>query len=209
MSAGYGYYRIDFYKKDGSPDTLKAKEAFDWCSKQYEWFTENEPFVLDENKIVWNENDYADGLPIKSTFHDVPNCDGEDREPIESWIREMGSAVKAEIIAGDFLCDYSESDDDANYDLSIIYKDGEIIFSELVSFNGSLHAACNWGVYYALNPDTDCYYQGVFRNKKTGKELLSGYVALVSDSDDEENSEDEHLCRFVYFNDGDIDDDAP
>ena len=208
MSSGYGYYRIDFYKKDGTPDEVKAKEAFDWCSQQYDWFTKEEPFILENNKILWNERKYADGLPLKSSFYKVPNCDAALEDPIRTWIQEMGDAVKAEVIAGGFLCDYSESDDDANYNLSIIYKDGEIIFSDIVAFNRSLHAASNYGVYYALNPDNH-YYRGLFRNKMTGKELFSGYVALDSDSDDDEDSDGEYLCRFVYYNDGDIDDDEP
>ena len=54
MSAGYGYYRMEFYKNDGTPDETKAKEAFDFCMKQYEWVREVEPFVMEDNSIIGN-----------------------------------------------------------------------------------------------------------------------------------------------------------
>lgn len=206
MSEGYGYYRIDFYKKDGTPDELKAKEAFDWCSKQYDWFTEEEPFTLENNQILWNERKYSDGLPLKSTFYKVPNLDGYRELAIMRWFKEMGDGVNAEAIAGSFTCDYTESDPEAYYRLCIIYKNGTNDFWNMIKLNRDICASYQWGMYYVVHPNTYNLLRGVFRNKKTGRSFLSGFIVLAPDAED---SDEKFFCKFTRDQHGHIDDSEP
>ena len=208
MSEGYGYYRIDFYKKDGTPDELKAKEAFDWCSKLYDWFTEEDPFVLENNQILWNERKYSDGLPLKNTFNKIPNCDGCTKLPIQTWFKEMGDAVNADAIAGSFTCDYTESNNEAYYKLCIIYKNGKNEFCDVFQFNNNICARKQWGLYYAAHPSTYNLLRGVFRNKKTGRFIMTGFIALVPYSDDD-GSNEFFVCKFTKDPYGCINDSEP
>ena len=45
---------IRFYKGSGKSDPAAAKKAFEWCKKNFIWFSEETPFVLESNRISWN-----------------------------------------------------------------------------------------------------------------------------------------------------------
>ncbi len=196
-----GYYYITFLKKDGSPDCEKAQEAFDWCKSKEEWhgwFVDCKPFIVDENTIRWNERKWPDGLYIK--HQPIPQTD----KTIEEWLQAICDAVKPELLTGSFHCDYSESDFDSNWYHQFVFEDGTLKAKDTMTFNSNLSAISNYGVYYAISRDTYTLLQALFRNKKTGREELCGYVRIEID-EDEGNS----CCKLSSWCDGDIDDDEP
>lgn len=46
---------IRFYKGSGKSDPAAAKKAFEWCKKNFIWFSEETPFVLESNRISWEQ----------------------------------------------------------------------------------------------------------------------------------------------------------
>ncbi len=72
MSTGLGYFQIEFYNADGEPDADAAKRAYEWCVENYSWFDSDDgtPFVLKDNAIKPNYDDYPDGPDINHS--DIP-----------------------------------------------------------------------------------------------------------------------------------------
>ena len=104
MSAGYGFFNVAFFKKDGTPDCGTAQKALAWADGNFGWVKELHPFALDGGNC-WTNNDgkWTNGVDIKRTG--VPDGLG--------WIKELGDAVGAEKILADEFQDFSESDSSA------------------------------------------------------------------------------------------------
>ena len=104
MSAGYGYFRIEFYKADGKPDAAAAKRAYKWCIENYSWFYEETPFLLEDNTFVANEDDYPEGVDIK--HGDIPDN--------IIWLAKPFRESKASRMVASIWADFSDSSFIAN-----------------------------------------------------------------------------------------------
>ena len=180
MSAGYGYFRIEFYTSDGSADADAAKRAYDWCKENYGWFRGEEgdgsdaPFLLNKNKFVPNEDAYPDGLDIK--YGDVPDN--------TAWLQKPFKAVKAARLVASIHQDYSETSYGSNsYHEGVWERGRSFCFYELPRFNTSMHPAYieigpGRGIHISDGPYGFTYRQirGLFKNAKTGEEILCGEV---------------------------------
>ena len=180
MSAGYGYFRIEFYTGDGSADADAAKRAYDWCKENYGWFRgekgdgSDAPFLLNKNKFVPNEDAYPDGLDIK--YGDVPDN--------TAWLQKPFKAVKAARLVASIHQDYSETSYGSNsYHEGVWERGRSFCFYELPRFNTSMHPAYieigpGRGIHISDGPYGFTYRQirGLFKNAKTGEEILCGEV---------------------------------
>lgn len=180
MSAGYGYFSIEFYTGDGSADADAAKRAYDWCKENYGWFRgekgdgSDAPFLLNKNEFVPNEDAYPDGLDIK--YGDVPDN--------TAWLQKPFKAVKAARLVASIHQDYSETSYGSNsYHEGVWERGRSFCFYELPRFNTSMHPA-----YIEIGPGSGIHIsdgafgftyrqiRGLFKNAKTGEEILCGEV---------------------------------
>lgn len=122
MSAGYGFFRIEFYTGNGSADADAAKRAYDWCMENYGWFKKDDgdgtPFLLNGNSFNANEKvsvNGTGGLDIKNG--DIP--DNVD------WLSDAVKEAKVERLVASIREDFSESSYDSNSYTEKVWIDGE------------------------------------------------------------------------------------
>lgn len=191
MIGGYGIYVVEFMEKDGTPDRVKAKAAFEWCMKNYEWFSSDMPLSLHNEFILWNVDQWENGIEISRPG--VPHTEASLRK----WILQMGMAVDADVIVGDFYCDYTKTEgEDCSY--RVLYSDKKIISCGF-HVNGNDYACGiprGHDTYTLIDVgDTSSrYLRGVFRNKLTGKKKYGGYViSTIKDYDSWQT-----VCKFSF-----------
>lgn len=186
MSAGYGYYYVSICKSNGAADEAKAKDVFDYCSNTFDWFSDENRFVLEENIIRHNDEEFCDGLYIKNA--DIP-VDFD-------WLCEAQSNTGAERIVAEIIEDFSESSYDENYVHHALIEGGEIIrefnaqYDRGIEFNGfpiDDFGEIDSGSYYPMMNSQFCHYAAKFKNKKTGQEILGGRIDLYPNEEYEED----------------------
>ena len=118
MSANYGEYEFNFSTKDGEKDEARAKTAFDWCVKEYDWF-EEDGFYLSGNSIKMDGN-YCSAL----------GDEGNDDE-MKEWLTGMAEASGAEVIFGYYISDHTESADEFYWKEKFSYVDGKCSVKEV------------------------------------------------------------------------------
>ena len=184
MSAGYGYFRIEFYTGNGSADEDAAKRAYDWCMENYDWFKEDDgngtPFLLNGNSFVVNEDvslNGTGGLDIK--WGDIPDN--------VTWLAKAFNAVKATRLVASLWQDFGETSLDENYYYEGVWERGKQFKYYLVDgFNTRIYPAWHDRLYI----DNDFKYtyreiQAAFKNEKTGEEILAGKLTSEKPEDDE------------------------
>ncbi|WP_406033252.1 leucine-rich repeat protein, partial [Treponema saccharophilum] len=112
MSANYGEYKFNFSTKDGEKDEARAKTAFDWCVKEYDWF-EEDGFYLSGNSIKMDGN-YCSALG-----------DEGNEDEMKEWITGMAEASGAEVIFGYYISDHTESANEFYWKGKFSYVDGK------------------------------------------------------------------------------------
>ncbi|BDC96662.1 leucine-rich repeat domain-containing protein [Treponema saccharophilum] len=188
MSAGYGYFKIEFYTGDGSADADAAKRAYDWCKENYGWFRGEEgdgsdaPFLLDGNKFKANEDVCIDPGALDIKYGDVPDN--------TAWLQKPFKAVKAARLVASLYQDFGESGWECHEYREDVWQGGGLHtyyglpeFNRIIfpSFYGEKHID---NIYeYNYRP-----IMAKFKNKKTGEEILSGNV--THDMDDDEIEQD-------------------
>lgn len=198
MSAGYGYFRIEFYTGDGSEDSSVAKNAYDYCKANYDWFNgENGdgsdiPFLLSGNSFVPNDSWYADGLDIKNTS--IPSD--------VDWLEDAAKEANAARLVASVQEDYSESSDWSNSYTEKVWIDGKVKDKyKVYEFNNSTfppYERDSGSAVFHLDDGTYRHLCGMFKNAKTGEIVLCGQ--LISHlSDDDESIEDTNL---VFYESG-------
>ena len=120
MSANYGEYEFNFMTKDWAADEARAKTAFDWCVKEYDWF-EEDGFYLDGNSIKMDGN-YCSALG-----------DEGNEDEMKEWLTGMAEASGAEVIFGYYISDHTESANEFYWNTGFEYKDGECSFNVIRS----------------------------------------------------------------------------
>lgn len=173
---------IRFFETDGNADVEMAKKAFEWCKEEYsEWFSEETPFVLEHNRISWNDDD---GSSDDVDYSEIPSASPNSWcgcSP-EEWLQQVGDGIDAEIIIAEFIKNDMEEEAESYY-TSVVYENGKANVVDEFNFNGA--SALRLEEYggndcdtpgFALNPKTFKDYKGKFRNKKIGEEKLSGSV---------------------------------
>ncbi len=184
MSAGYGYFRIEFYTGNGSADVDAAKRAYDWCMENYDWFKEDDgdgtPFLLKDNSFEVNEDvsvNGTGGLDIK--WGDIPDN--------VTWLAKAFNAVKATRLVASLWQDFGETSLDENYYYEGVWERGKQFKYYLVDgFNTRIYPAWHDRLYI----DNDFKYtyreiQAAFKNEKTGEEILAGKLTSEKPEDDE------------------------
>ncbi|MBR6200043.1 MAG: hypothetical protein IKQ61_07275 [Spirochaetales bacterium] len=193
MSAGYGYYKMEFYKNDGTPDEKKAKEAFDFCMKQYEWFREGEPFVLEDNSIIGNYDKWSDGLVLDMGIpHDI--------NTIKEWLMAIYNAGIT-CFAGQFIEDKSEDSWEDNWVITCSAPNKPPLYPSKAQYNKNVFGRVldnGDQYYYALDPESYSVYHLRFRNKQTGAENNWFYVEIVPQPDSGIKSVFEACCAEKY-----------
>jgi hypothetical protein len=194
MSNGYGYFRIEFFTENSSPDEDAAKRAFDWCKEHYPWSNgsdgeDNAPFVLRGHAFVANGEAWPDGLDIKhlsivrdGEWHQIP--DGI------SWLAKPFRMIRGARLVASIHQDFSESSYDSNTYIEGVWERGKRYREYIVNFNSCIRPAfdvdgkvpchiddCMDGTYRTL--------RGLFRNSKTGEEILAGAVIHECDVDED------------------------
>lgn len=173
---------LRFFDKAGNADVAMAEKAFEWCKEEYpEWFSEETPFVLEHNRISWNEED---GFSDDVDYSEIPSVSPDswcDCSP-EDWLQQVGDGINAKIIIAEFISNNMEEEAESYYK-SVVYENGNVNVIDKFNFNGA--SALRLEEYggndcdtpgFALSPKTFKDYKGKFRNKKTGEEKLSGSV---------------------------------
>lgn len=184
MSAGYGYFRIEFYTGNGSADEDAAKRAYDWCMENYDWFKEDDgngtPFLLNANSFVVNEDvslNGTGGLDIKNG--DIPDN--------VTWLAKAFNAVKATRLVASLWKDFGETSLDENYYYEGVWERGKQFNYYLVDgFNTSIYPA--WYDGHIIDNDFNHTYRkllAAFKNEKTGEEILAGDLTSEKPEDDE------------------------
>ena len=210
-----GYFRIEFYKMDGTADADGAKRVFDYCAENEnysDWFTgdfinprdgdseTDTMFTLDGNRWVQNlnaetEDRALDGTPLNLGDWLLPACREAKAE------RVIASAM----ISGATL---SRDDwwywDDCWYE-EVLYENGaevhdyvlpyfnlswapELFLFKKVGGGVRVHVKAREEFENSFRP-----LRGVFRSKKTGEKVLGGYIVHYKDDGD-------HVCD--YFSEG-------
>ena len=118
MSANYGEYEFNFSTKDGEKDEARAKTAFDWCVKEYDWF-EEDGFYLSGNSIKMDGN-YCSALG-----------DEGNEDEMKEWLTGMAEASGAEVIFGYYISDHTESADEFYWKEKFSYVDGKCSVKEV------------------------------------------------------------------------------
>lgn len=172
MSAGYGYFRIEFYTGNGSADVDAAKRAYDWCKENLDWFNgddEGMPFLLKDNSFVVNEDvslNGTGGLDIKNG--DIPDN--------VTWLAKAFNAVKATRLVASLWQDFGETSVDMNTYYEGVWERGKQFNYYLVDgFNTSIYPA--WYNGHIIDNDFNHTYRkllAAFKNEKTGEEILAG-----------------------------------
>ncbi len=173
MSAGIGYFRIEFYKGDGSADVDAAKRAYDWCMENYDWFKDgdgsNAPFSLVENSFA-GRDEYCGGLDIKNG--DIP-------ADID-WLADAAKEAKVERLVASIHEDYSETSYDSNSYTEKVWIDGEEKNEyKVYEFNSSTNPPYEMDSYSTLchlDENSFRYLSGMFKNVKTGEIVLAGQL---------------------------------
>ena len=208
-----GFYRIEFYKMDGTADAEGAKRVFDYCAENEnysDWFTgdfitmdddseTDTMFTLDGNRWMQNlnaetEDRALDGTPLNFEDWLLPACREAKAE------RVIASAM----ISGATL---SRDDwwywDDCWYE-EVLYENGAEVHGYMLPyFNLSwaperflfkkvgggvrVHVKAREEVENPLRP-----LRGAFK-KKTGEKVLGGYVVHYKDDGDD------FKCRTLTF----------
>lgn len=193
-----GYFRIEFYKMDGTADADGAKRVFDYCAENEnysDWFTgdfitmdddseTDTMFALDGNRWVQNLNAETEDRALGGTPLNL-----------EDWLLPACREAKAErVIASAMISHATFSWDDCWYD-EVLYENGaEVHHYVLPYFNLSwaperflfkkvwggvrVHVKAREEVENSFRP-----LRGVFK-KKTGEEVLGGYVVHYKDDGD-------------------------
>lgn len=107
---------IRFYKGSGKSDPAAAKKAFEWCKKNFIWFSEETPFVLESNRISWN-SEVRSG---KINYNQIPLRECKENS-VREWIWEMGKKTGSSVIAAEFISVNKECSWEQYY-TSILYK---------------------------------------------------------------------------------------
>lgn len=193
-----GFFRIGVYKKDGSPDEAKAKEVFDWLKANCKWFIDgnDEVFDLRGNKLLTHGAPFSDGLDVDESAEDpfngmyVPgNLDFLDKASVET---------KAETIVAVYQYD--------GYDNSYLEK---VWIDGVEKDSYSLDGFNNYDERYT---DSCRRRRGVFKNTKTGEEVLAGELELLHDGeaiDEEYDGYFDDLEWVLRFYGTDVDDVRP
>jgi hypothetical protein len=203
MSMGYGYFSIDFYTNDGSPDADAAKRAYDWCMENYDWFkgengdgSDIPPFLLSGNSFEANDDDYyADGLVIKGT-----NIPGD-----VDWLADAAKETKAARLVASVIQDYSESSHWSNGYTEKVWIDGEERHSYGVgeftrTMADYLPYERDSSIAFRLEEGGFRHSQGKFKNAKTGEIVLGGDLRFWLD--DEDYIDTESSLLFFWNSDG-------
>ncbi len=204
MSAGYGYYGFYVVKKDGSPDPKKAKDVFDWCCREYPWFVEGKPFVLEDGShiINWNSDDWPDGLDIKHSElgNNVPGLE---------WLKDVSKAVKPERIVGTEHQDFSESSYDSNSYLEVVVEDGEFTHKRIFDFNSLYMGELDTSCAYLLDTDTYTHLAAKFKYKPDGSLHYFGDLqARIADLDANDDFTDAWFDENIKYDFYDCDSDC-
>lgn len=175
MSAGYGYCHISIVNNDGSANEQKAKEAYEYCMKTYEWFSNEEPFVLEGTEINTNYDVYPDGFDAK--HGDIPTDDYD-------WLCDVQNELGIERIVAEINTDFSESSIEENYNTQLLIENGEIVKERTVQhcFTDDIYGEVDTSCYYLLN-DFLMHYRAKFKNKNTGKIVLGGLIQVCPGED--------------------------
>ena len=195
-----GYFRIEFYKMDGTADADGAKRVFDYCAENenysgwfkgdffddYESFETDTMFTLDGNR--WVKNLYAEGEEFSLEIGTPLNLD--------DWLLPACREAKAErVIASAMISHATFSWDDCKYE-EVLYENGaEVRYYQLPYFNLSWAPSRFlfkklWGgvrVHVKAVEETENSFRplrGVFK-KKTGEKVLGGYVVHYKDDGDD------------------------
>ena len=195
-----GFYRIEFYKMDGTADADGAKRVFDYCAENenysgwfkgdffddYESFETDTMFTLDGNR--WVKNLYAEGEEFSLEIGTPLNLD--------DWLLPACREAKAErVIASAMISHATFSWDDCKYE-EVLYENGaEVRYYQLPYFNLSWAPSRFlfkklWGgvrVHVKAVEETENSFRplrGVFK-KKTGEKVLGGYVVHYKDDGDD------------------------
>ena len=202
MFAGYGYYRMEFYKNDGTPDEEKAKEAFDFCMKKYEWFAKDEKFVIDESeenviRVNYEKTMWADGLILNN---DIPY----DKDDIKEWLMAIYNEAGITCFAGQFVRDDSDESFEENWIITCSAPNKPPMYPSIMQYNKNVlgrilsSAELRSKCYYALEPESYSVYHLRFHNKKTDAVNNWFYVEIVPQPDSGYESVFDACCNEKY-----------
>ena len=195
-----GFYRIEFYKMDGTADADGAKRVFDYCAENENysgWFIDDfinpmdddsetdTMFTLDGNRWVLNLNAETEDTALGGTPLNL-----------DDWLLPACREAKAErVIASAMISHATFSWDDCKYE-EVLYENGaKVRYNDLPYFNLSWAPSRFlfkklWGgvrVHVKAVEETENSFRplrGVFK-KKTGEKVLGGYVVHYKDDGDD------------------------
>ena len=196
-----GFFRIEFYKMDGTADADGAKRVFDYCAENEnysDWFTgdfinpmdddseTDTMFTLDGNRWVQNLNAETEDRALGGTPLNLGD-----------WLLPACREAKAErVIASAMISHATFSWDDCWYE-EVLYENGAKVHHYVLPyFNLSwaperfLFKKTEGGVrvHVKAREETENSFRplrGVFRSKKTGEKVLGGYVVHYKDDGDD------------------------
>lgn len=177
---------IRFYKGSGKSDPAAAKKAFEWCKKNFIWFSEETPFVLESNRISWN-SEVRSG---KINYNQIPLRECKENS-VREWIWEMGKKTGSSVIAAEFISVNKECSWEQYY-TSILYKKRRAeIFLQYNFDSISMGSFVFYGdknnskalKTQVFNLETHSFYRGKFRHKTNGEEILAGGIFVEKSSD--------------------------
>ena len=209
-----GYFRIEFYKMDGTADADGAKRVFDYCAENEnysDWFT-GDFITMDDD----SETDTMFALDGNRWMQNL-NADTEDRAldgtplNLEDWLLPACREAKAErVIASAMISGATLSRDDWWYWDDCWYE--EVLYENGAEVHGYMLPYFNlswaperflfkklWGgvrVHVKAREEVENSFRplrGVFRSKKTGEKVLGGYVVHYKDDGDD------FKCRTLTF----------
>lgn len=167
MSNTYVKFRIDCCHEDNTRDFSKTEELFNYCMKNYKWFSEQ---AGDDGFF------YENGSILSAYVTD-------DMDEKFKWLINAAEAINTEKIVADEWIDGSEHDWNCNEYYAVVIYDGKIQKSRHFVNVNSENLLC-FEIDFAdslkavISRDTHDFYKGLLKNKTTGDVVRIGQLFL-------------------------------